>query len=166
MAAITKEQIKRIYALGGALGLVETGNRDDHLHNMVNRLAGKKSISSLTAQEFQAVERELLSLMQYKNHQAPLKAKPKPDTAPGMINAAQQGLAWRMIYRLQELDPKKSKATAGERMVGAIKRILGIDAGTEKPFEWVTFDQAQQLIEQLKRYVRSAEGAARKRGSG
>jgi hypothetical protein len=166
MATITKEQIKRIYALGGALGLVVSGSHDDHLHDMIHRLTEKDSVRDLTAPEFRNVERELLTLLQYKNRTAPLKAKPKPDTAPGMMNPAQQGLAWRMIYRLQELDTKNSTAIAGQRMVGAIKRILGVDAGVEKPFDWVTFEQGTQLIEHLKRYVRSAEGAARKRGSG
>lgn len=166
MAAITKEQIKRIYALGGALGLVQSGSRDDDLHALVLRTTAKESVSALTDKEFKMVERELLSLMKYKNRQEPLKSKKPAASAPGMMNAAQQGLAWRLIYRLQELDTRSSSATAGERMVGAIRKILEVDARTEKPFEWVTQEQGARLIEQLKRYVRSAEYRITKRRSG
>lgn len=169
MANITKEQIRRIYSLGAASGLLESGNKDDNLHALVSRIAGKDSVSALTSKEFEAVERELLPLVQYKNHKAPLKntkKKTKIETAPGMMNEAQQSLAWRMIYRLRELDEKKSSATAGERMVGAIKKILGTDARVENPFEWITQENGAALIEKLKRYVRSAEARVRKRGAG
>lgn len=169
MAAITKEQKKRVYALGAAAHLLESGNKDDLLHALVFEATGKDSVSSLTDKEFIAVERELLSRIQYKNHKAPLKPPPKAaadNTAPGMMNKAQQGKAWRYIYRLRELDERKSSATAGERMIGAIKKILGVDAKVDNPFQWITFAQGMDLIEKLKRYVSSAEYHQRKRGSG
>jgi hypothetical protein len=51
-------------------------------------------------------------------------------------------------------------------MVGAIRKVLGVEARVEEPFKWITFDQSGVLIEQLKRYVRSAEAREKKRGSG
>ena len=81
-----------------------------------------------------------------------------------MITAEQQSLAWRLMYRLQELDEKPklhedgSPVTVGERMAGAIEKILGISAMAGKDvFKWVSFENGSKLIEYLKRYVRSAE---------
>ena len=164
MAKITKMEIKRIYALGAAIGAVERGNKDDNLHALVYTMTGKDSVSELTDSEFKRVERELMSRMQLQHHNEPLKSKKKeaPAATPGMITSRQQGLAWRYIYRLSELDKEESAATVGERMAGAIRKILCIEARIADPFRWVTADQAEKLIEQLKRYVRSAERAQRK----
>lgn len=161
---LTKEQVRRIYALGASVGIVESGNKDDNLHVLVCSLTGKESVRELTSTEFRKVEAELLARMKYKNRQVPLKNK--ADTAPGMMNKAQQSLAWRLIYRLKELDTEESSATAGERMVGAIKKILDVDAKVENPFRWITQEQGQRLITNLKWYVAAAEHKDRKRGSG
>lgn len=156
--AITKDQIRTLYKLAAVQGLVESNNKRDNFHLLVERVTGKGSVSSLTDKDFASVRRELLSLMRYDSRTAPLKRCPKPErTAPGRITADQQSIAWRMIYRLAELDPVPSTATPGERMCGAIKKILGISAGLKDPFAWVTSEQGQTLIEYLKRYVRSAE---------
>ncbi len=168
MAAITKEQVRRIYALGSAAGILEPGNKDDLLHALVKRLTGKDSVSCLTAAEFKKVERELLPLLQYKNRKEPLK--PKAGTAPGMMNKAQQALAWRLVYKLKELDIEVSTATVGERMVGAIKKILDVDATVDDPFRWITQEQGSKLIVNLKWYVAAAQyratQASKKGGSG
>lgn len=165
MGAITKEQVRRIYALGAAAGILESGNKNDTLHALVDAVTGKASIRSLTEREFEQVQQELLGKIRLGNRQEPLKPRKKgKETAPGMMNAEQQGKAWRLIYRLKELDAD-STATAGQRMVGAIKKVLGVDARVENPFGWLTQDQGASLIEQLKRYVRSAE-AREKKGVG
>lgn len=169
MAAITKEQIKRVYALGAAVGIVERGNKDDTLHAMVFTLTGKASISELTGKEFLAVERELLSRLRLVNRISPLKRRPKKaevETQPGMMSHAQQSLAWRLIYRLMELDSQSGTASAGDRMCGAIKKVLQVEVQAKNPFAWVTAQQGHTLIEHLKRYVRSAESKARKAGAG
>lgn len=79
-----------------------------------------------------------------------------------MITVSQQSYCWSMIYRLSELEPRK--ATEGERMCGAIKKILSVTAVPEDPFKWVTFDQGRDLIEGLKRYVNTAERKAIREG--
>ena len=83
----------------------------------------------------------------------------------------QQSLAWRLMYRLQELDEKPrlhengTPVTPGERMAGAIRTIL--DNNMAKPgkeiFDRVHFDEGERLIEGLKRYVKSAERKAKRR---
>ncbi len=157
MGAITKEQVRRIYALGAAAGVLESGNKDDNLHAIVMRVTGKGSVKDLSDGDFYNVERELLPLLQGKSRRAPLPPAATDNTPAGRMNKAQQRLAWRYIYRLIELDDKKSKATAGERMVGVIKKELLVDATVEEPFRWLTPYTGGQLIEKLKRYVASAE---------
>lgn len=85
------------------------------------------------------------------------------------MTAEQQKLAWRLMYRLQELDVKPKlhengqPYTVGERMAGAIQTILGTTAIPGKDiFKWVSFEDGTKLIEGLKRYVRSAERKAEK----
>ena len=59
MAAINAQQIRKIYAIGNALGIVERGNEDDDLHALVSALTGKDSVKSLTYAEAQAVITDL-----------------------------------------------------------------------------------------------------------
>ena len=165
MASITKSEIQRIYALGSGVGILESGNKDDDLHALVYSQTGKRSVSALTSAEFSIVERELMKLMRFPNRPAPLKKKTRKkadDDVPGMMTKKQKGLAWRFIYRLCELDSRA--ATPGERMCGAIRKILSVDASIEAPMRWVNFDEGALLIEQLKRYVRSAERKTREAG--
>ena len=44
MADINAQQIRKIYAIGNALGIVERGNEDDDLHALVSALTGKDSV--------------------------------------------------------------------------------------------------------------------------
>ncbi len=157
MAAITKEQIKRVYALGSAIGILERGRKDDDLHAFVYAITGKASISELTDKEFTAIEHELMGRMRFKNQTAPLKSarKKSGEDVPGLMTDAQKRMAWRQIYRLCGL--YDSPATPGERMRGAIKKILGMDVSLQAPMAWIKFEDGSRLIEQLKRYVRSAE---------
>ena len=48
MADINAQQIRKIYAIGNALGIVERGNEDDDLHALVSALTGKDSVKALT----------------------------------------------------------------------------------------------------------------------
>jgi hypothetical protein len=159
---ITKQQIRRLQALGAGAGL-KSGHPDDDYHAVISRLTGKASTTALTAAEFAAVERELLNYMRQGVRQ--LKPKPKPAaraaSAPGagMMTTAQQSKAWQYIYRLIELDRDAKRATAGERMTGAIRKVLGVDADVKDPFRWVTQADGRKLIDMLKRYVYTAEKA-------
>jgi hypothetical protein len=83
MSAITKEQIKRIYALGSAIGIVDRGNKDDDLHTLVSGMTGKDSVSDLTGEEFIKVERELLNRMRVVNHNKPYTKKPSSAASGG-----------------------------------------------------------------------------------
>lgn len=166
MAQITKEQIKRVYALASGLGLVESNNKNDMLHELLFSTTGKTSVSDLTDAEFKQMQSELINRMKLSNITAPLKRKkdrPKDPDVADMMTQAQQSLAWRLIYRLQELDRDPIVKDNGitisvsDRMKGAIEKVLDITPNMKSPFKWVTFVQGEKFIEQLKRYVRSAE---------
>ena len=149
MAATTK----KLYAMAAALGLLERGSKEDAFHQLVYGLTGKDHVSELSATEANAVQRELQSRLR--------SAAPKD--VPGMMTAAQQKKAWSLIYRLDEIEPKEVPEV--ERLIGAIEKVLGITASKTDPFRWINFDDGTKLIEQLKRYVRSAERKAAKAGA-
>lgn len=147
-----KEITRRLYAVAASMGLVEGG--EDAFHQIVYRITGKEHVSDLTEAERKAVGRELIGM---KRRDPP---KPKPrEEVPGMMTDAQQRYAWRLIYRLIELD--KKDVPAGERMAGAVRKILQITASPKEPLRWVNREDGSKLIETLKRYVRSAERKAR-----
>ncbi len=159
MATMTK----RLYTLANSLGLVDNGSKEDPFHQLVYGLTGKDHVSELTPSEARAVQAELQKRMRLKNHDKPLKKKKViKEDIPGMMTAAQQGLAWRLVYRLDELEP--TDASVPERLIGAIEKVLGITAARADPFRWVNFEDGTKLIESLKRYVRSAERRAVKKG--
>lgn len=165
----TKEQIKRIYGLGAGLGIVGK-DRDDMLHEVIYSITGKESVKELNDSEFKAVQAELISRMRFADPNHPLhNAKPKKQKneeigCNGMATPEQQRLCWRYCYRLKELDPDTKSADVGDRLLGAIDKVLGVTASKKQPFRWIDQDQCSKLIEQLKRYVNSAERRAKRQG--
>ncbi|MGL4549113.1 regulatory protein GemA [Eubacterium aggregans] len=157
MATIAKEQTRRIYALGALTGLLESGNKEDALHDFVNLVTGKTSITSLTQTQARQVIAELGKLPRKGKRQP----KAAPADAPGKMTFAQQQKAWALMYDLIKLDP--SAATPAECMAGAIKHSAKVDVPVnglgfaENPFVWLTAAQGHQLIKTLKRYVASAK---------
>lgn len=141
---ITKEQISKLYGLAARAGLVESGNKEDNFHQIVAGLTGKDSVKKLTDTEYKKVRSRLLQELENKN-------------ASGRISSGQIKKAWSLMYQIIEYSPNEEGRTAGERMVGAIKKILGIDADVKNPFAWVSAEQGNKLIEMLKRYLRSAK---------
>lgn len=158
-------QIRSIYALGAAAGMKGIG-RDDGLHALVYEMTGQESIKRMDNGQYLAVRNKLLRRQKLANREQPLKKNKdrQADTALGMMTREQIGIAWRLIYRLMELDP--SDRTAGVRMCGAIKKILGMSVDTSNPFKWISTSGGSKLIENLKRYVRSAERKALRAQSG
>ena len=74
-------QIRKIYAIGGALGMVKRNEEDDLLHELVEGMTGKKSIKALTYGEACKVIGELEGR---QGTPPPRKSgKPLRKTAPG-----------------------------------------------------------------------------------
>lgn len=119
MAAINGQQIKKIYAIGNALGIVERGNEEDALHSLVAAVTGKASVRALTSTEAQAV----ISELQQRQGTPPPRRKPKTHTErPGGATAAQQRKVWALLYELQKADTAPSRATLGQRLCGILKK--------------------------------------------
>ena len=159
MAAINAQQIRKIYAIGNALGIVERGNEDDDLHALVSALTGKDSVKSLTYAEAQAVITDL----QKRQGAAPLprhKPKTHPER-PGGATDGQQRKVWALMYQLAKADKEPSAASLGERLCGIIRKELKVDSTPQQPFIWLDFRACNKLSEVLKGYVNNA-----KRGGG
>ena len=78
-SACNAYQIRKIYAIGGALGMVKRGEDDDLLHELVNGMTGKTSIKELTYGE-----------------------------ACKVIGEGQQRKIWALMYKLQAASPSKA----------------------------------------------------------
>lgn len=159
---MTVQERKAIFAMCRDLHIDE-----DNRHALIYGVTGKESLTELNDSETKAVIHELMERMKLHNRNAPLEnRKPKTYNPPvaGMMTPEQQSLAWRLVYRLIELDTNASRATAAKRMAGAIKKELGITTVPGKDiFKWVSFEDGAKLIEKLKRYVHSAENKASRR---
>ena len=146
MAAIATQQIRKIYAIGNALGIVERGNAEDSLHDLVSSITGKDSLKALTYAEAQAVIRDL----EKRQGDAP---HPRRRATEG-----QQRKVWALMYELQRRDTAPSTASLGERLCGIIKKELKVDAIPAQPFAWLEFQTCNKLIEVLKKYVANVKG--------
>lgn len=146
-------QIRKIYAIGGALGMVKRNEEDDLLHELVESMTGKKSIKALTYSEACKVIGELEGR---QGTPPPRKSgKPLRKTAPGHTSEGQRRKVWALMYRLQDASP--SKAPLGDRLCAIIKKELGMDAFPKDPFAWISYKDSNKLVEVLKGYVKTAQ---------
>ena len=137
MDSLSHKQRACIYARAKNLGLSD-GTRDDNLHALVYAVCGKESISRLTYAEAEAVKKELARAFESCK-----------------ISAGQEKKIWRLMYELANVSP--SDAEIGDRLIGIIKKVTGMDAVRKRPFAWVTSEQAQAITEMIKRYIRNAK---------
>ena len=165
---MTKQQIQRIYGMDSILGILESGNKRDNLHLLVESITGKDSIKTLTDDEYKAVVHELAERIHIQNLGEPpakIRRTARYEEQPGGMSEGQQRKVWHLMYELKKFDKKKSSKSLGERLCGIIKKEVGVDALPEKPLVWLTYQQGSKLIEAIKRYIRSAERKAM-RGDG
>lgn len=160
MRAIEQFQIKKIYAIGSALGIKGSGSGDE-LHALVGGVTGKDSIKSLTYQEAGAVIARLEELQGKAASPRSRSRKPQEhQSRPGGVTSGQQKKIWALMYELKKYDEVPNDVQLGDRLCAVIKKEFGEDAIAKNPFAWITFEQGNNLIEILKGYVASA----RKRG--
>lgn len=157
MRMIEQFQIKKIYAIGNALGIKGSGKGEDELHTLVGGVTGKDSIKSLTYKEACAVITRLEELQGMAASPEPKRRKPKEyENRPGGITSGQQKKVWALMYELKKYDKVPNEAQLGDRLCAVIRKELGTDAVAKNPFAWITFEQGNNLIEILKGYVASA----------
>lgn len=151
------QRTQKIYALGSRLGLLQSGSKDDLLHNLVFRLTGQKHISCLTEAEYKTVISDLYTQLKINSYEEPPHPNPQYEAVPGMMSVGQQKMVWKLMYQLKELDFGNQYATLGNRLCGIIKKELHTDATAKQPFRWLTYAQGSKLIESLKKYINSAQ---------
>lgn len=155
MAECNAYQIRKIYAIGQALGAVNRSG-EDALHNLVQDITGKGSVKELSYSEACKVIGEL------EARQGTPPPRPKKTIhrkrRPGGVSEGQERKVWALMYRLARVCP--GTATVGDRLRAAIKKEIGIDAFPEDPFAWLSYEDCSKLIEVLKGYVKNAERKA------
>lgn len=154
---LEKGTIKRIYALGAALGMKGSGH-DDALHDLVRGMTGKESIKALTPAEAREVEQEL-----QRRKALASTAKPKRKGArqyaerPGGLSAGQQKLVWYLLFELEKYDPAPQGVQLRDRLCGLIEKQCHVTAFPADPFRFVQAKQGSDLIEGLKQMTERAE---------
>lgn len=157
MRAIEQFQIKKIYAIGSALGIKGSGSGDE-LHALVGGVTGKDSIKSLTYQEAGAVIARLEELQGKAASPRSRSRKPQEhQSRPGGVTSGQQKKIWALMYELKKYDEVPNDVQLGIRLCKIVKKELRLDARVENPFIWLDFAQGNRLIEILKKYVESAK---------
>lgn len=163
--ALTAVEIRKVYALGARLGLVESNNKNDALHALVEGVTGKSSVSELNDDEYRDVMAELYTRLKLSHLEPPpeRRSKKRYESNPGKMTEGQQKKVWALMYQLSGCDTEPSTASLGERLSGIIKRQFGVDATQRQPMKWLSYQQGNQLIEIIKNYVKSAERKAMRR---
>jgi len=156
-AAATKKQIQAIYVIGAKCGLVERGNKQDNLHNLIYQLTEKESVSELTEEQAAAV------ISRLKSEEAAVIAADEQIKA--FISEAQIKKIFGLMYELAALSPSQAKIK--DRLCGIIQKELGLKVNPRSDiFRGFSERQGARLIDALKRYVRQAkrkgEGNGRK----
>ena len=157
MKQIEQFQIRKIYAIGNALGITGTGDEEDELHILVCGVTGKDSIKNLTYREAGAVISRLEELQGSAASQRKRSNKPiEHRSRPGGVTSGQQKKIWALMYTLKKYDKVPNEVQLGDRLCAVIKKEFHVDAIAKDPFAWLTFRQGNNLIEILKGYVASA----------
>lgn len=156
-AAATKKQIQAIYVIGAKCGLVERGNKQDNLHNLIYQLTEKESVSELTEEQAAAV------ISRLKSEEAAVIAA--DEQVKAFISEAQIKKIFGLMYELAALSPSQAKVK--DRLCGIIQKELELKVNPRSDiFRGFSERQGARLIDALKRYVRQAkrkgEGNGRK----
>ena len=150
----TKEQIKKIYALGAVCQLLDRSRgNDDELHLFVRQYTPKtEHISDLTDKMADFI---IQRLKDYSKHLKSMKAA-------DVMSSAQKSKVFGLMYRLAELSP--SETSVRDRLAGVIGRLIGKTPPKETDvFSGLSAADGHDLIETLKRYITNEE-RKRKRG--
>ncbi len=129
-AATTKKQIQAIYVIGAKCGLVERGNKQDNLHNLIYQLTEKESVSELTEEQAAAVIRRL------KSEEASVIAA--DEQVKAFISEAQIMKIFGLMYELADLLPSEAKVK--DRLCGIIQKELRINTNNHLKYRQNTED--------------------------
>ena len=137
---------KKLYAMAARLGLLERDSEEDAFHQLVYGLTKKEHVSELNAKECKKVSDELEKRLELH------------ESSGEMATVKQKRYIEILMKKLVLIDP--SETDWNERLAGVVRKELKISSSPSEPLRWVKKSQASKLIEQLKRYVKSAEKKA------
>ena len=153
MRTVEQFQIRKIYAISNALGISDSRAEEDELHVLISGLTGKVSIKELTYREASIVIERLEELQGKAASPKPRKSYKEHKSRPGGVTSGQQKKIWALMYELKKYDRKPNDVQLGDRLCAVIKKEFHADAIAKNPFAWISFEQGNDLIETLKRYV-------------
>ena len=157
---IDKGTVRRIYALGAALG-IKGGGHDDGLHALVRGVTGKENVKALTPAEAREVEQELKRrFARQARHDGEKKPKKKArqyEELPGGPSAGQQRYVWYLMQQIETFDLPKDGVALRYRLCGMVEKMFGVTAFPEQPMRFITARQCGSLIEALKPMAERAE---------
>ena len=149
-----RDSVQKIYGIAAVLGMVESGNHEDALHQLVYGMTGKDSVRSLSEAERKSVAAELRKRLRKEY----LSYHPSKTEFAGKMTARQKSKAWALLYELERITPfTPSPVSIQERMAGVVQKGLQITASAADPLRWASLADGSRLIEQLKRYVQHAK---------
>ena len=148
-----QKKIRQIFALANKLEMSD-GTHGDDLHYLIYRVTGQSSVRALTEGEAASVINELqkyVELAELDKH-AP---SPRCDT---LISDAQIKCIYGKMHRLVSYDIKPSEVSFRERLTGILSKVTGLQINSSGDmFKGLTEAQGAAVIEELKRYTRSAQ---------
>ncbi len=136
MKMISKNEIRKLYAVASVHGLVDRGH-DDDLHLIIYNMFKKESVKDLTENQYKKVLKYLDNLTN--------------NTENGMITNKQKQYVNTLMQKLAKISP--SKTSNNERLAGIVHKHLNMTAIPQESLIWVTKKQAQKLIVVLKDYI-------------
>lgn len=145
-------QIRKIYAIGGALGMVKRNEEDDLLHELVEGMTGKKSIKALTYGEACKVIGELEGR---QGTPPPRKSgKPLRKTAPGHTSEGQRRKVWALMYRLQDASPMQAINIIRHSYSLSVSSVCRYAQGYVENLQTLQIAQAnfRNMLDELERY--------------
>lgn len=149
MKMISKNEIRKLYAVASVHGLVGR-DHDDDLHLIIYNMFKKESVKDLTENQYKKVLKYLDNLTN--------------NTENGMITNKQKQYVNTLMQKLAKVSP--SKTSNNERLAGIVHKHLNMTAIPQEPLIWVTKRQAQKLIIVLKDYIEFETKKGGKNGTG
>ena len=153
-----QKKIRQIFALANKLEMSD-GTHSDDLHYLIYRVTGKSSVRALTEGEAVSVIKELQQYVEL----AELDKNAPPPPSDALITEGQIAMIFRKMYKLAEYDTEPCEASVRERIAGVLSKVTGLKVNSAGDmFKGLTEAQGAAVIEELKRYIRTAVNRRRR----
>ena len=153
-----QKKVRQIFALANKLDMSD-GTHSDDLHYLIYRVTGKSSVRDLTEGEAVSVIKEL---QQYVDL-AELDKRAPPPRNDALISDAQISCIFGKMHKLVSYDISPSEVPFRDRLSGVLSKVTGLQINSsDDMFKGLTEAQGAAVIEELKRYIRTAANRRRR----